>query len=585
MSSPTLTAGVRGQGRTGLWSRVSQRHILVGGLAGVLCVLVGLPLLVLFISSLKSAQALPFDSSPLTLENYAEIYLDGTTYRLLGGTFLYAASSLVIGLSIAFAIAWLVERTDMPGSNLIYTGMFIPLAVPGMITALGWVLLLNPNNGVLNLALRALFDLSGRGPLSIYTLGGMAFVTGLAVVPTMFVMLAALMRNMDPSLEEAGQMSGAPLGGVFRRITAPLLLPGSLAVAVYFSIILIEYFEIPLVIGLTAGARVLSTQIYLTTRGEGFLPDHGLAAAYALIGLVLGVALTRLYMWVTRHSERFAVLTGKGFRPRRVPLGKWRYPALGFVTLYLLLELGLPLAILLWSSLHRFYQPPSLEALAAINLGRYESVFLRDTRLLGIVSNTLLLVVGAASLCMLLAALVAWVVVRSRGTAARWLDLVAFLPAAMPSILLALALYLLSIGTPLQGTVAVIMLGHILRYLPFATRTMHSGFLQIHKELEEAGMTSGASAIGVFRRIVAPLVTPSLLNGWLWVVAASMRDITFPLMLVSAGNTVVGMLLWEYWSQGQIPEASAVAISLVIVLILLVFPLRLRSTAIGTDRA
>jgi iron(III) transport system permease protein len=295
--------------------------------------------------------------------------------------------------------------------------------------------------------------------------------------------------------------------------------------------------------------------------------------------------LTRLYLSVTRHSERFAVLTGKGFRPRRVPLGPWRYPALAFVGLYLLLELGLPLAILLWSSLHRFYQVPSLEALSKINLGRYESVFLGDTRLLGILGNTLFLIVGAATACMVVAALVAWVVVRSPGRATRWLDLLAFIPASLPSILLALALYLLAIGTPLQGTVTIILLGHLLRYLPFATRTMHTGFLQIHKELEEAGMASGANPFGVFWRIVVPLVSPSLMNGWLWVVAASMRDITFPLMLVSAGNTVIGMLLWEYWSQGQIAEASAVAISLVIVLILLVFPLRLRSTVVGAGRA
>ena len=567
------------------WSAPSQQEVLFLLLALTVCGLVLLPLGTLLIGSLKPDGALPFDSSALTVAHYVEVYFNPSTYRLLFNTLVYALSSLGLGLCIALVIAWLVERTDLPLSNLIYTGMFIPMATPGMITALGWVLLLNPQNGVVNLLLRQATGQSGRGPLDIYSLAGMILITGIAVVPTMFVMLAALMRNMDPNLEEAAQVSGAPASDVFRRVTAPLLAPGLLAVLIYFSIVLIEFFEIPLVIGMTAGERVLSTQIYIATKGENFQPARGLAATYALIGLVIGGGLILLYTRATRRAEQFAVVSGKGFRPRKVTLGPWRFVALAFIGLYLLLDVGLPFLILLWSSLLRFYEPPSVEALSHLSLERYAFVFVNDARVLGILRNTLLLMVGSATLCMLLSALVSWVVVRQRTRGARGLDILAFLPTAMPGMLIALALLLFSIGTPLYGTVAIIGLGHIIRYLPFGTRTMHAGVLQIQKELEDAGMTNGAGPMAVFQRIVAPLVAPALVNGWLWVAAHSMRDLTFPLLLVSADNVVVGTLLWEYWSAGKIAEASVVAIFLVLILVLLVFPLRLYSVRACVARA
>jgi iron(III) transport system permease protein len=211
-------------------------------------------------------------------------------------------------------------------------------------------------------------------------------------------------------------------------------------------------------------------------------------------------------------------------------------------------------------------------------------VFLEDSRIPAILGNTVALVLTAATLSMALAAIVAWVVVRSQARGAGGLDVLTFMPTAMPGILVALALLLFAIGTPLQGTVWLIAIGHLIRYLPFATRTMHAGVLQIQKELEEAGRVSGAGGLNVFRRIVVPLVTPALVNGWLWVAAHSLRDVTFPLMLVSGTNTVIGMLLWEYWARGQVTEASATAVFLVVVLVLLVLPLRLRTTSLGADR-
>jgi iron(III) transport system permease protein len=566
------------------WPRPSQRDLVLAGLAAILLLLAGLPLLALLLTSLKREGAFPFDSNPLTLQHYVEVYLDPATYRLLLNTVLYAIFSLALGVVIASGIAWLVERTDMPYANSVYALMFVPISAPPIVLAIGWVLLLNPQNGVVNMYLRQITGFAGRGPIDVYTLAGMVIITGLAVVPSMFLMLSSLMRNLDPSLEEAGQMSGGSFVAIMRRITAPLMLPGLLSVLIYFAIVMIEFFDIPLVIGLTGGARVLASQVYLATRGESSQSTHGIAATYAVVGLVLGALLIMLYTRATRQSRRFAVVGGKAYRPRKLALGAWRYVAFGGIVAYLLLDVGLPFLILLWSSFQRFYQLPSLKALSQASLERYKLVFVGDSRFPAILLHTLLLVVAAATVCMALASLVAWLVVRSDSPAARWLDTLAFLPTAMPGVLLAFALLMVAVGTPIYGTVWIIVLGHVIRFLPFGARSMRASMVQIQNELEEAGLVSGAGPLTVLRRIVMPILKPTLVNGWLWVTSHSMRDLTFPLLLSSAGNTVIGTLLWEYWSQSQIPEASALAVVLAVAIVLIVLPVRLFATNAASGR-
>jgi iron(III) transport system permease protein len=209
-----------------------QPRLLLVILACVTCVLVLAPLMVLIHTSLLPAGALPLSSAPLTLANYQTAFGQPDTYALLRNTVCYADGSVALAMVLALGIAWLTERTDLPARGTIHALMYSWMAVPPLVMAFGWILLLNPNNGVVNVALKTLLHLE-RSPITIYSLWVMIFVSGLSMVPTIFVMLANILRNMDPQLENAAIASGADRLTVLRRITLPLLSPSLLSVAIY----------------------------------------------------------------------------------------------------------------------------------------------------------------------------------------------------------------------------------------------------------------------------------------------------------------------------------------------------------------
>ena len=526
-------------------------------------ILVAAPLVTVTVAAFRPGMTLPFQAGEWTLDNFVEAFGDAFAYRLLLNTFLYTCASLAISLPIALAFAWLVERTDLPYRDSIYTLLLIPMVVPSLLKALGWVLLLGPRQGVLNLLMRDGLGLQGaEGPLNIYTFAGMVFLTVLSVMPTMFLLLGPLLRTMNPVFEEASETAGAGIYHTLRNITLPLISPGILAVILYFTIVMIEYFEIPLAIGLNARFPVLSLQIYALTRSEQ-LPQYGLASTYSFLGLGLGCFLLYQYRKLTAGSQKYEVITGKGYTQRKLRLGWAKYLALSAIGLYLLLAVVLPVSVLLWASFLDFYVPPSWEAFSGISLKNYFAVF-HNPRIVTAASNTLILFLVVATFTTLLALLVSWVIHRYRPSFGGLLDNMVFMPLAIPSIVIALGVLLFYIRTPLWGTIWIIALGHAIRFLPFATRTLSAAILQIHQELEEASWTSGASKLTTLRKVTFPLLLPAVGNTWLWVAVHSMRDFSFPLMLASYQNIVITSLLWSLWEEANLSGLSALAILLIL---------------------
>jgi iron(III) transport system permease protein len=537
-----------------------------------------MPLVMLFLTSLVPEGAHPLDAVHLiTFAHYSEVFADPLTYQLLANSFIFAGGTLLIGMSVATLMAWLVERTDMPLKAVATIAILLPMAMPGFITAIGWSFLLNPTNGILNVILRATFAPdTDYGPLNVYSLGGMIFVAGLSVGPSMFLMLSSVMRNLDPSLEESAALSGAGNWAVARRILLPLLRPGLLSVFIYFFVSAIEMLEIPLVFGPNAHFNLLSVTIYRKTAGGSVdLPNYGLSSTYAIIGLVIGLGLLLLYFRLMRQADRYAVITGKAYRPRQHRLGRPGKAAAGlFFAIFLLLKLILPLLVLLWASALPYFQSPSLDALQTLTLKNYTALF-QNSRFADAVSNTFILMVATAACCMALAAIVGWVASRGRGVLARLIDVLAFLPHLLPGLVIALAMLLTSIGTPLYGTLAVIIIGDIIRYLPFGVRIMSAVMVQVSRELEEAAYASGASRLATLRRILLPLALPAFVNGLLWVAAHAMKDITLPLFLVSTSNIVISGMMWETWSRGAGEQTAAISVLLVLVLLCIIAPLQL----------
>lgn len=551
---------------------LDQQKVVLALLLAVVSVLVLGPVLLLIRASLAPPEAMPLETLDFTLKNYVQLLQSPRTLSLVWNTAVYALSSMAIGVAIATAIAWCTERTDMPGRILVRILMFAWMMVPALVVGFGWILLLNPGNGALNVMFRELFGFL-QPILTIYSFWSLIIVTSFAVVPTAFVMISGLLRNMDPNLELAARVHGGGSWATLTRVTLPLLTPGLFSIGIYMFMAVVQAFDLPLIIGLSADVPVLSTRVYLLSSPDNGLPNYGLASAFGVLLLVVAAGLMWAYMRATRLGERFRVVTGKAFRPKRIRLGRWRFAALGFTFGYCAVMM-LPLLILLWVSLQPSYSTPSLSALGGLSFDIYRRI-LTNPMISRAVLNTIILVVSSATIVMLISCLIGWFTVRANSRAGKVLDALSFLPMAIPPIVLVLAILLLYLDTPLYGTVWILVLGHVTIYIAFGVRTMSSALIQIHKELGDAALISGASWLTSLRKVTFPLVWPQILNGWLWVFAHSARDLTVPLMLMSTGNLVAASTLWNLWQFPDLPGAAALAILLMAALLVVVVPSQL----------
>jgi len=540
--------------------------------AAIICVvwLILVPMVLLLLNSLRVGPP-SFLGGEFTLGNFIAAFTHEHFFSALGNTVIFSAVASLASLVTAITFAWLVERTDMPFRNAAWVAMLLPLAMPGVIFALSWMLLLLPEIGLINVVLRRFCGLFGlnieTGPLNIQSLGGMIFLGWLRGVSTIFLMLVGVFRMMDPRLEEAGRLAGASPRRVLWRVTLPLLGPAILAAGIYSFVNLLDSFEGPLVLGLAAGIFVLSTLIYFTARFHS-PPDYGLSAAYAVFFMAVMAVLAIFYIRMIRRAERFAVVTGKGFRPAKYSLGKWRYSALGLFGIYFVFTILAPLLVLTWASLLPFYEIPSFEALQLISLDNYVEI-LANPRFTHDLINTVMVALGAGTLTLLVAFMISWVTVRTQYKARFVLDGLTFVSYAIPGVVVALALVFVYLQPPFKylgiyGTIWIIVAGLMTQYLAFATRTTNAGLLQIHKELEEAARVCGAGQWRTLWRITGRLLMGAFVAGWIWVVAHSLRSFAIPLVLAGKDNEVLSVWLWIHWQDGWVSQASALAVILIL---------------------
>ena len=543
----------------------------------VLLWLILIPLGQMFVSSFRTGH--PVAPGPFTLKNYLAAYLNPLTYRMMLNTALFAGAGTAITVSIAVLFAWLIERTDMPLRNLSWSLLLIPMAMPGLLFSIAYVFLLSPRSGIVNVFLRVLLGEIGvelaEGPVNIYSLGGMIFLDGIRGVTTVFLLVVGAFRMMDPSLEEASWAAGARNWTTLRRVTLPVLRPALLAAIIYEFSSSMESFEAPLVVGLPGGVYVYSTMIYISTREP--LPNYGLGATFAGSYVVMAVALAYLYQRaILLQSERFATVTGKGYRPRIMALGRWRYPALALFFGYFFLTVVLPLGVLIWTSLLPVYQPPSLEALAQASWNNYRLV-MSEPHVLRTAWNTIVITVVTATATVALAFSVSWLVVRTKVRGRFALDGLTFASHAVPGVVVALSFILLYLQPPfrylgLYGTIWIISLALITQYVAFASRSTNAAITQIHRELEEAGEVSGAGRLQIIWQITYPLIRPAFVAAWIWVAAHAVRAFSIPLLLASRENRTLAVMLWHYWDEeANQPAAAALGVLLILFLTLFTF--------------
>jgi iron(III) transport system permease protein len=540
----------------GGWNRFrTSGSVLVLLPAAIVAYLVLPPLLLLVVSSFNStADQLPLEGGAWTLTNYVRILGNAETSVLLERSLVYAFATVAIALTISSLLVWLIERTDLPGRNAVFGLVMLPIAIPAMAKAIGWSLLANPNVGLLNVLLRNFYEpADGFGPLNVYSLAGIIFVSSLSHVPSVTLMIAGAFRSFDPAFEEAGHMSGAHWLQTQRRISLPILKPALFAAFIYYFAYGLEDFQIPAILGMNAGIHVFSTRIYLATHPVSGLPDFGLASGYSMLLLLVALILIIAYRRMVRRAGSFAVVSGRGYRPARTQLGRWRYLALGAIGLYLLLGAVLPILTLLWVSLQPFVAAPSIQAFGRMTVANYMDV-LAKSQFQSAIFNTLIVAPIVATATMSLSTLVAWNGARGHSRGGTFVDFLTFISMAVPTVVLGLAILFVYLGVPvlrpIYGTIWILVIAFTTRYLTYATRLMGAAVIQISKELEEAADVSGASPWQVLSRVTVPLLFPSFCNGWLWVAVSSLREATLAVMLQTPANIVLASLIWSQWQEG-----------------------------------
>jgi iron(III) transport system permease protein len=504
-----------------------------------------------------------------TLKNYTDILGDPFVLKVFWNTLIFTLATTFTALALGLPIAWLTERTTMPGKGLVYTIMTLGLLIPGIYTAMGWTFIAHVRIGFLNRWLMDLFALE-QGPINIATPAGMGLVQGLNLTALAFILTAQMFRAMNPSLEEAAKIHGMSFRGTVRRITLPLAFPAILAAIIYMLTIGIATFDVPAIIGLGNRIYMLSTYVYLKANPpDSGMPQHGVTAALGTVMILLALLLTWWYSQVLRQGHRYEVVTGKGYRPALIDLGRWSVLAWGLIALYFLATKLIPLLLIAYAAFTPYLAPPSWEMLGKLSLDGFHNLnwdlFWRG------LYNTVLLVVTVPLITLLLAFSISWLIVRSRSRMRYVLEFGAFLPHALPEVIMAigallLALFVLPKFMPLYGSVWLIAIVYVISRLAFATRALNSSLLQIHKELEEAAYTAGLSTVRTSWRILVPLLRPTLMSVWIWSAILVYRELTVAVFLISQESITLPAVIWSYWFSGAINQAAAVTLLMTVVL-------------------
>lgn len=517
----------------------------------IVALLVAIPLVALIYGSLRSAA--PGLPAQWTLANWAGLASPGVVSTFVTTISIGVAASL-IAAAVGTAIAIIVHRTDFRGASTVTALVSLSFFLPSFILAMAWIIIGSPG-GLINGVLEDVLGLQGWR-VDAYTATGIIFVTALHQVPFVYLLMRGPILGMDPSFEEAGRAAGASPYAVLRKITLPLL-SFSLTSSIVLSFILsIEQFAIPALMGIPGHVTVLATQLYLLVRFPP--PDYGLAAA---IGLTLS-ALTGIAIWLQRRiarNNRLTVTTGKAGHLTPIPLGRWKWAAGTLCWGYLALALILPVVILTYVSVLKYFTANPFDG--AYTLRNY--VFLYESgSTVRSFWNTLVVSGLGALLGVILASFISYFTLRHRPPGYRVLDFTASLPFGVPGVVLGLGLLwaYAYLPLPIYGTLTILVVAFITRFLSYATETISGRMVQIDRSLEEAAWTAGATRLQALKRILVPLTIPSLQGAYFLLFMAFFREIASAVLLYTATSNVLSTSIWSFFEQANWGQASALSL-------------------------
>jgi iron(III) transport system permease protein len=512
------------------------------------------PIFLIFVNSFQVAK--PGMPAVYGLEGWRAVASEPGLRRALANTFSLLAVRQILSFPIAVFLAWLLARTDLPGKSFLEFTFWLSFFLPSLSVTLGWILILDPDYGIANQIWKALSG-AAQGPFNIYSFWGIVWAhIGHNTTAVKVMLLTPAFRNMDASLEEASEVAGATRIGTLARILVPIMTPVFMVVLVLAVINGLQAFEIEMILGAPIGLQVYSTKVYQLVQQEP--PAFG--PATALSSLVLCILLPLIFMQRRLIGGRqYTTITGR-YRPKPIALGKWRVPALVLVLIVALLITAAPMAFVLMGTFMSLFGFFHIEH--AWTVENWKRVFDDPIFLLSL-KNTLLMSLGAAAISVTLFSVIAYISARTKFAWRSALDFITWLPSAMPGILMGIGLLWLFLDVPifrpLYGSVGLLIIATVISSITLGTQLIKSNLLQLGMELEEASQVAGASWWATYRRVVAPLVFPSLLLvGVLGFIHAA-RDISNVALLATSGSRTLALLQLDFMVSGRYESAAVVA--------------------------
>jgi iron(III) transport system permease protein len=469
------------------------------------------------------------------LGNFIGMFSNKRFWEALGMTAIMGTGATILACLFGLGLAWIVARTDLPGRNWFDTFNLIPFFLSPFVGAVSWTYLAAPNVGLLNQLLMAV----GLPPdtLNIYSVGGVIWVLALFYTPYVYLFIISPMRRMDPALEDAARAHGAGFWLTLRHVTAPLMLPALLSGALIVFVTSAGLFDVPLALASPHGIRAIPTTIFQLVQ---YPSDYGLASAIGVMVMAITVLITLMQRnYLSRRS--YATVTGKGYRPRTVQLGKWKIAALALELIYIGGGVVLPMLALVFVALSPLWtgrpEPSSF------TLANFEFVLFNHDLARRAMVNSLIVAILGATVGVLIGTLQSYYLQRGRSRLRTIMDAFLSLPIGIPGIILGLGFLILALRTPLYSTLWIILIAYVARFLPFATRGISAMLVSLSTDLEESARAGGATWLQTMRMIVLPLIWPAILAAWLMLFVIFIRELGATILLYAQGTETISVAM------------------------------------------
>jgi iron(III) transport system permease protein len=555
-----------------LRAMLTQENLITAVVSVIVAAAVIVPLVVLFVSSFKVLDPLGWDTT-WGFDNYVIMFTDRIIPKAFVNTLIISSGSTILATLLGVSLAWINARTNCPLRDYLEPYNLIPFFLSPFVGAIAWHNLGEPQTGLLNNWARDLLGIEGA-LINIDNIWGVIWVTGIFFAPLVYLFVVGSLRRMDPSLEDSARTTGAGLLRTTMTVTLPLVMPGILSGAIIVFVTSAGEFGVPFKLSAPYGWETLTTQIFSKAVGDD--ANHNLGAAMSMaLGLITVILIYIQQRYIAPRS--FTTVTGKGFRPNVLDLGPWRWVAFGYNLLFIAVAVVLPIVCLLIVSLHPVWtgaiqwdQLTTINYVKTLFWWRPEAISAATNG----IGNSLILSFGGASIAMVLALVISYMIHRTKGFGVRMLDFLSVVPIGFPGIVLAMGVLITYIQTPIYATLWILMLGYITRFFPYGQRNISSIMLAISEELDQSSRMAGASWLTTLRRITIPLLKPGIFAGWILLFIIFLRELSISIILFTTGTETLSVGVYYLTNFENEPLTAALSMAQTVLLLIAIYIFR-----------